>query len=261
MNETNALSQIELTANLNDCRKRQFSLLLEMANQQLLCHIAKPSRTFNRLAHFLIIAASHIEEQMTVEIVRARAEMKKMHELPDQIQWDYRIAHTMGVMAGITRACLIQNEILTYSQSLLQKAGLLAFAQDKSIELPVHDNDEKFYDYITNLHIEASTISKATLKVRYDWNVHCMMQWYNIAERQYNEQAAVVSSVSFNACYLTELTFWKNLFEDLLTPTVNATKASRDGSENDKRKAATIISNLIGVYLDGDLPSMAFSLN
>jgi hypothetical protein len=136
MNEENAFSLLQLTDQISRARQVQLTAI-DQAVIRLNC--AKSSgecRTAAGVAIFLAYLGTRVETLIRKEICAAYREIEKLQELPDQTQWDYRCAHTLGLSEGLNRAGAIQAKIIEQAQASLHKASILLMAQSEYNALP-----------------------------------------------------------------------------------------------------------------------------
>jgi len=136
MNEENALSQLKLTEANSQARRMQL-MSLDEAVVRLDCKDSTSEvRTLVAIAIFLVYLGRRVEALVTEELRLARRQIDAMKELPDEAQWEYRCANTLGVMEGINRIASVQAKIVEQAQSSLHKASILLMATSISRALP-----------------------------------------------------------------------------------------------------------------------------
>jgi hypothetical protein len=149
MNEKNILSQLQLTRVISQSRLTQLKAV-EQAVIRLDCAgSSRDCRTISAVAIFLAYLGSRVEKYITSQIAMAFRAMEEMQKLPDQAQWEYRCAHTLGICEGLNRIGTIQAKIVEHAQASLQKAAVLLMVQGGKTDLPVTVKTHQ--DYIQSI--------------------------------------------------------------------------------------------------------------
>src|ERR1700679_3312737 len=138
MNEDNALSQLKLTREISQARQVQLAAIDQAVTRLDCAGSSKECRTFAALAVFLGYLATRLETLIVAEIRAALRALEAMKQLPDQAQWEYRIAHSLGVAEGLNRAGSMQAKIIEQAQASLHKASILLMVQKGNTDLPVN---------------------------------------------------------------------------------------------------------------------------
>jgi len=142
MNEENALSQLKLTEANSQARRLQL-MALDEAVLRLDCQGSTAEvRTLAAIAIFLVYLGRRVEALVTEELRLAHREIEAMKQLPDEAQWEYRCASTLGVTEGINRIASVQAKIIEQAQSSLHKASIILMATSGNTALPATIKDD-----------------------------------------------------------------------------------------------------------------------
>jgi len=141
MNEENALSQLKLTEANSQARRLQL-MALDEAVVRLDCQGSTAEvRTLAAIAIFLVYLGRRVEALVSEELRLAHRQIEAMQQLPDEAQWEYRCASTLGVAEGINRIASLQAKIIEQAQSSLHKASIMLMATGGKTALPATIKD------------------------------------------------------------------------------------------------------------------------
>jgi hypothetical protein len=264
MNETHALNQLKLSETTSRLRREQFielgvALLTYSSSQQ---GSIKRAITFSNIAMLLIQTAHQLEDLIIGEIDRAKSNMQKMQELPDAEQWEYRIAHTLGMTEGLNKIGSLLNQIREQTQSALHKASMLALTADGKSALPAHQVGQA-----DNLHaIEEEAYAKQTKRLREICRLGLTLAkaFAKDAQEHENSQPLTIASITSNACDLTTsslLVSLGNLATEILSSNVVVKDEIKEQSQTAQATASGIIGGLISELVQKHEPWLAVSLN
>ncbi|MBS1991793.1 MAG: hypothetical protein JSS83_14830 [Cyanobacteria bacterium SZAS LIN-3] len=104
-------------------------MALDDAVNRLVCTgSTADARTMASAVTFLVYLSRRVEALIDEDIRLALREIDKMKQLPDEAQWEYRSAYTLGVAEGLNRVATVQARIIEQAQSCLHKASILLMA-------------------------------------------------------------------------------------------------------------------------------------
>jgi hypothetical protein len=136
MKEENALSQLQLTRAISLFRHSQLKAVDQAVVRLNCAGSTQECRTLAAVAIFLAYLGSRAEQQIAGDIGNAYRAMESMKQLPDQAQWEYRCAHTLGLCEGLNRIAVIQARIIEQAQACLHKASFLLMTEGGKTDLP-----------------------------------------------------------------------------------------------------------------------------
>jgi len=262
MNEKNALNQLELCAETCRFRREQFIALGVTLVRYDHSTLAKGAITFSNIALLLIKSANQLEDLMLGEIDKAKSNMKKMQDLPDEVQWEYRIAHTLGVAEAINKIGTLQNQLREHTQSALHKASLLALTANGKSALPAHCPGRA--DNLHAIEEEANARQNKRLKEICRLGLSLAEVFYKDAQDQESSQAITIASISANACNLTTaslLVALGNMATEHLNWLEGVKEENLEQWQTAQATAAGIIGGLITDLVQKHEPWLAISLN
>lgn len=262
MNENNALNQLKLSEAASRLRREQFTALGVTIITLDLNGSAKGANTFSFLSMLLTKAADMLEDLVVHEIGLARNNMKKMQELPDDEQWEYRIAHTLGVVEALNKIASVQDHIREQVQSALHKASLLALSNNGNSALPAHSAGMS--DNLRAFEEEANTRQNKRLKDICHLGLSLAQVFSKKAQEHENSQAVTIASISSNACDLTTsslLVDLGNFATELLNNNDPVGEEFKEQWHTAQATAAGIIGGTIAELVQKNEPWLAFSLN
>lgn len=264
MNESNALNQLKLCETTSRLRREQFTelavaLLAYSSSQQ---EPVKRAITFSNTAMLLIQTAHQLEDLIVREIDQAKSNMKKMQELPDAEQWEYRIAHTLGMTEGLNKIGSLLNQMREHTQSALHKASMLALTADGKSALPAHQPGQS--DNLHAIEEEANTRQSKRLKEICRLGLTMAQAFAKDAQEHENSQPLTIASISSNSCDLTTsslLVALGNLATEILSSNVVVKDEIKEQWQTAQATAAGIIGGLIAELVQKNEPWLAVSLN
>jgi hypothetical protein len=264
MNESNALNQLKLCETTSRLRREQFTelgvaLLAYSSSQQ---EPVKRAITFSNTAMLLIQTAHQLEDLIVREIDQAKSNMKKMQELPDAEQWEYRIAHTLGMTEGLNKIGSLLNQMREHTQSALHKASMLALTADGKSALPAHQPGQS--DNLHAIEEEANTRQNKRLKEICRLGLTMAQAFAKDAQEHENSQPLTIASISSNSCDLTTsslLVALGNLATEILSSNVVVKDEIKEQWQTAQATAAGIIGGLIAELVQKNEPWLAVSLN
>lgn len=264
MNETHALNQLKLSETTSRLRREQFielgvALLTYSSSQQ---GSNKRAITFSNIAMLLIQTAHQLEDLIVREIEQAKSNMEKMLELPDAEQWEYRIAHTLGMTEGLNKIGSLLNQMREQTQSALHKASLLALTAEGKSALPAHQVGQA-----DNLHVieeEANARQNKRLREICRLGLTLAQAFAKDAQEHESSQPLTIASISSNACDLTTsalLVSLGNLATKFLNSNLVVDDKIKEHWQIAQATAAGIIGGLIADLVQKNEPWLAVSLN
>ncbi len=264
MNETNALNQLKLSETTSRLRREQFTelgvaLVTYSASQK---GSIKRAITFGNIALLLIQTAHQLEDLIVREIEQAKSNMQKMLELPDAEQWEYRIAHTLGMTEGLNKIGSLLNQMREQTQSALHKASMLALTADGKSALPAHQVGQA--DNLHAIEEEANARQNKRLREICRLGLTLAQAFAKDAQEHESSQPLTIASISSNACDLTTsalLVSLGNLATEFLDSNVVVADEIKEQWQIAQATAAGIIGGLIAELVQKNEPWLAVSLN
>ena len=264
MNETHALNQLKLSETTSRLRREQFielgvALLTYSSSQQ---GSNKRAITFSNIAMLLIQTAHQLEDLIVREIEQAKSNMEKMLELPDAEQWEYRIAHTLGMTEGLNKIGSLLNQMREQTQSALHKASLLALTADGKSALPAHQVGQA--DKLHAIEEEANARQNKRLREICRLGLTLAQAFAKDAQEHESSQPLTIASISSNACDLTTsalLVSLGNFATEFLNSNVVVDDEIKEQWQIAQATAAGIIGGLIAELVQKNEPWLAVSLN
>ena len=150
MNAENAEYQILLALQSSHYRSRELDSLRTGASAIVCTRSSKESRTLLAKAFYLILLAARFEKLLTGQCNQALQSLSRLVSLPDELQWEYRSAHSLGVACAVSRLGLLQDEIIGQARLALCDACALIMAQAPDLQLSIHDsvNNRRRLDHV-----------------------------------------------------------------------------------------------------------------
>ncbi|GEM_PF-756183 len=265
MNENNALSQLMLVKDLNDHRRIQISALEKAINRLEKTCTDKKARAYFLTALFLTHMAEQLASSIGSEISVTVGEMKRMLELPDNEQWEYRIARTLGTVEGLNAVGSILSRIIEKTQTFLHNAALLEMTADKTLCLQAHVKGTP-----DHLHAIAEEANANCARFKNMWLMASQLTATLITESQKREEnsAFTIASISSCACDSTmafQLAGLNNVAgqafdEETLAIAVKDKKKSEE-YKTAQITASAVVSGLISALVQKNVPWLAVNLN
>ena len=262
MNDKNALAQRKLTETTSRLRREQFSALGFAIITLDLQGAAIGANTFSFISMLLIRAAEKLEDMILHEVSLAKSNMQKMRELPDDEQWEYRIAHTLGLVEALNKIGSLQNQIREQVQSALYKASLLTLKASGNSALPAHSVGLR--DNLHAIEEEANARQNKRLTAICQLGLSLAEAFSKDAKEHESSQPLTIASVSSNACDLTSsslLIALGNFATELLSNNDPVGEEFKPQWQTAQATAAGIIGGLIAELVQKNEPWLALSLN
>lgn len=256
MNDQNALGQLQLAKETSACRQTQFGAV-EQAILKLDCAASTAeSKTLAAVAVFLISLARKVETQIGHEIDTAASEMARMRDLPDESQWEYRIAHTLGMIEGWNRTAAIQNQLLQKAQSALQRSALFMMQDTRFGSLPLHQQGAPDELYI--IAEEASDReAKRSRELLKEALADCQ-HYHKVALDHYESDAMTIPSICTTALELASARLLLLLSTEARNAIVNE---PNEQFALARTIAGGIVGSLIRALVQRNKPWLAVNLN
>jgi hypothetical protein len=151
MNEQNAISQLQLTKEISQARQVQLAAIDQAVMRLNSAGSSKECRTIASVAIFLAFLGNRVETLISSEIRNAFRLMDELKQLPDEAQWEYRCAYTLGLAEGLNRIGTIQAKIIEQAQASLHKASILLMTEAGETFLPVTIKSDSKQDYMASI--------------------------------------------------------------------------------------------------------------
>ena len=262
MNEKNVLYQLKLCEETSRQRREQFRIfeffLVNYDHQSTV----QEAVTYNSQAVLLIQAANQLEDLIGREIELAKGSMKKLQDLPDDEQWEYRFAYTLGVTEALNKMGTLQNQLREHTQSALHKASLLSLSANGKSALPTHSAG--LDDDIHTFEDEASPKWKETMKEICRLGLSLAKVFYKDAHARESEQPLTIASICSNARDLTTsslLVALGNIVTELLSNKHPVKAETKEQWFTAQATAAGILAGLITEVVQKNRPLLAISWN
>jgi len=265
MNDNIARSQLLLTRDLNIGRLSQLNAVKNDLARLNANTLSLAGRAYFLTARYLNIIATSLAIQINHQVDTTLADIKKLQDLPDDIQWEFRIAHTLGVIEGVNNAGALLSQILEKIQSAMYKAALLDLCSENHLALPVHQSGHP--DELYAFAAEAEGRQLGLLKGIWQLSHHLCQAILADATSREETASWTIASISSNAGNYTAVKLLAQV-NDTISSAFADNAASlaekHDYSSNHKiarMKAAAIVSGLISTILQRNLPWTAINLN
>ena len=262
MIENNALNQLKLSEATSRLRREQFTALGVTLIDLDRKGSSNAANMFYFLSMSLIKTAHRLEDLVLHEIGQAKSNMQKMQELPDNEQWEYRIAHTLGLVEALSKIGSVQNHIREHVQSALHKASLLTLSNNGNSALPAHSAG--LIDSLHAVEEEANARQNKRLKEICRLGLSLAQVFSKDAQEHESSQPMTIASISSNACDLTTsslLVALGTLATDLLNSNESVGEEFHQQWRTAQATAAGIIGGLIAELVQKNEPWLAISLN
>jgi hypothetical protein len=143
MNAENAEYQILLALQSSHHRSRELDSLHTAIGALVCSRSSRESRTLRSRAYYLTLLAARLERLLCDRCNQALRGLSSLVTLPDELQWEYRSAHSLGVAQAISHLALLQDEIIGEVRQSLADVCALLMAQAPDLQLSIHANDAK----------------------------------------------------------------------------------------------------------------------
>jgi hypothetical protein len=256
MNDQNALCQLQLAKEISACRQTQFGAV-EQAILKLDCvNSNAESKTLAAVAVFLIVLGRKIEEEIGCEIDTAVSEMARMRDLPDESQWEYRIAHTLGMIEGWNRVGAVQNQLLHKAQAALQRSALFTMQDSRFQSLPLHQQGTPDELYIIAEEASAGEAkrSQELLNIATD----ASQNYHKVALDHYENDAVTIPSICTTAVELASARLLLALCTEAKTAIANE---PNEQFARARLIAGGIVGSLICAIVQKNKPWLSVNLN
>ncbi len=265
MNERIAHRQLHLVRIQNDHQQKQ---IREFANifAEKEIPVDKKARIYFFIGLCLTEMASDLAKSIDTEVDVAFRELKKMEELPDSEQWEYRIARSLGVAEGLNAITALFGKIMAQRQTALHNSALLEMSDDKLLCLPVHTNGQQ--DYLHVIAEEADRSQRARLRAAWLMAERFTATFRKDAIRRDDNDALTIASICSCACDLVTAgqlasLSWRNgqmLRTGMNTPDLGGQEKSNE-YKTARMTAAAVVSGLISELVQKNLPWLMVNLN
>ncbi|CAN5425425.1 hypothetical protein BH11CYA1_BH11CYA1_09520 [soil metagenome] len=262
MNEKNALNQLALSEETSRLRREQFQALGDTLVSYNHEPSVKAAVTFGNLAMLLISSSNQLEDLIIREIDQAKSNMQRMRDLPDDEQWEYRIAYTLGVTEALNKIGSLQNQLREHTQTALHKASLLALSANGKSALPAHKAG--LADTIHAIEEEANTRQNKRMKDIGRLGLSIAQVFHKDALEHESAQPLTIASVCSTASDLTTsslLVALGNIATELLNSKLPVKDETKEQWFTAQATASGIIGGLITELVQKHEPWLAISLN
>ncbi len=265
MNERIAHRQLFLVRVQNDHQRmhiREFKNVFAKAE----IPADKKARIYFFIGLCLTDMANDLSTCIDTELDVAFRELKKMEELPDSEQWEYRIARSLGVAEGLNAVNALLGKIMAQRQTALHNAALLEMTDDKLLCLPVHSRGKQ--DYLHVIAEEADRSQRARLRAAWLLADRFAATFQKDAIRRDDNEALTIASICSCACDLVTAgqlvsLSWRTgqmLRTGMNTPDLNGLQKSNE-YKTARMTAAAVVSGLISELVQKNLPWLTVNLN